>query len=399
MKIYIKKGNKNYKENKMLKKLEEVFEKKLAENPNFEFKPAESFEDLRKLHDKYCVEDASFTETSNTGETAPETSETPLTDSKSSSSTGDMPETEEHLIDPMNREEPNVRSYVTDDEMPNPADGTQTSGPTKTVFDEPNSYEESFQMPGDETSDSGGGSGSEKPQSNPRPQTQKKSQSPSVNPGFDNMSNGRKKRSTKKFAQYCTKAGTALLEFGYVWFVTKDINESKLAEYELSGEIDMTLLLEMDEHTSITVKQFFQGQCKTAEELSKLTTEEKDDFAAALADYLEEKGFAPTPGQDVMINGISILARQGLSAYKQHSEIQSVLTQLRAMQKQDKQDTTYQDVTHDTHPQKETPPETDPPGDFSDLPQTSDPKVTQPSETNTEESASPIIDKPIDTLE
>jgi len=47
LKIYIKKGNKSYKENKLLRELNEVFEKKITEDPTFEFKPAENFANFK----------------------------------------------------------------------------------------------------------------------------------------------------------------------------------------------------------------------------------------------------------------------------------------------------------------------------------------------------------------
>ena len=62
VKIYIKKGLKSYKENRLVTKITEQIDKKIAENPDFanSFKPATNFVELQKLHDKYCVSDVEF---------------------------------------------------------------------------------------------------------------------------------------------------------------------------------------------------------------------------------------------------------------------------------------------------------------------------------------------------
>ena len=57
MKVYIKRGNLNYREKKYIA----AIEKSLAEKGiTGDFTPAENFDDLKRLHDEYCSEDATI---------------------------------------------------------------------------------------------------------------------------------------------------------------------------------------------------------------------------------------------------------------------------------------------------------------------------------------------------
>ena len=64
MKIYTKRGNKNYKEKRLLKDLEPFIQKRMNEDPNFEnqFLPATNYLELEKMHQKYIVEDVEIEE-------------------------------------------------------------------------------------------------------------------------------------------------------------------------------------------------------------------------------------------------------------------------------------------------------------------------------------------------
>ena len=64
MKIYKKRGNKNYKERKLLRDLEPYIEKRVAEDPNFanEVIPATNYNELQQMHQRYIVEDVAFEE-------------------------------------------------------------------------------------------------------------------------------------------------------------------------------------------------------------------------------------------------------------------------------------------------------------------------------------------------
>jgi hypothetical protein len=120
-----------------------------------------------------------------------------------------------------------------------------------------------------------------------------------------------------------------LTEKGFVWYANKDITEAKLAEYELNGEIDLNLLLTLEDGQEATVRQFFQSQLAAAEELLKITDEEKSDLTDALAEVMQEKGFAPTPAQELMLVAATIFGRQAITMLALKASTNNLLAQLR----------------------------------------------------------------------
>lgn len=338
MKVYNKRGNKNYKEKRLLKDLEPYIQKRMSEDPNFEkeFLPASNFSELQKMHQRYVVEDVEYTvqeesvETKNNIENTEETNNNmarknedvedvefteTTTESKGSSNSG--------FIDPFNREEPIVRDYVMDGGFKEEARSEQ---PQKTYFEEPTSFDEAFEIPedGDEEAEAPKKSSTEakeRPSRNAEP----------LNPNFDEMTAGKKKRSTKKFAKYIVEAVATLSEKGFVWYANQDINDAKLTEYEMTGEMDLSLLVTLEDGQEVTVKQFFQVQCAKAEMLSKWTDEQKEDLSSALAEVLMDKGVAPTPTQELLLVTLTVIGGQAMTLFTLKSQTNSLLNQLRAM--------------------------------------------------------------------
>ena len=70
MKIYLRKGKRNYKEQKMIKELNDAISKKIAADPDFESRiiPARNENELQSMYNKYIVEDVEFEETKTTEE-------------------------------------------------------------------------------------------------------------------------------------------------------------------------------------------------------------------------------------------------------------------------------------------------------------------------------------------
>jgi hypothetical protein len=340
MKVYNKRGNKNYKERKLLKDLESIIQKKIADDPNFanEFVPATNYSELQKLHGKYVVEDIKYEESNFEQEEKEEFSEQAKSNKEMTKKTEEIEDVEfeetvstaktksdssSSFIDPFNRESPIVRDYVTDGESLKKEMPMQDTG--KTFFEEPTTFEEAFTIPEavDETDKQGSNTNrSERP---------KKEPSEPLNPHFDEMATGKKKRSTKKFAKYIVEAVATLSEKGFVWFANKDINDSKLAEYEMSGEMDLSLLVTLEDGQEVTVKQFFQVQCAKAEMLFQWTEEQKEDLSSALAEVLMEKGVAPTPAQECALIGLTIVGGQVMNLMALKSQTNSLLNQLREM--------------------------------------------------------------------
>jgi hypothetical protein len=341
MKIYLRKGKRNYKEQKMISELNEVISKKIAEDPNFQSRivPATNENELQAMYNKYIVEDVDYTEikTTETNTRQPEMAkkksediedvefEENLTDSKGLSPFEDDDD-DNKFVDPFNRENPIVRDYV----MGKDALGRErvNSDGAKTTFEEPTSFKEAFEIP---TYDEDGMEEKKEVTKKSQPKSEKREKSEPFNPSFDEMSNAKKKRNTKKFAKYIVEAVCMLLEKGIVWYVTKDITEAKLAEYELNGEMDLTLLISLENGQEVTIKQFFQNLSLAAKESSTFTDTEKADITDSLFEVMMEKGIAPTANQELMLVFGTALVGKVLSGLGIKSQINDVLGQLRAM--------------------------------------------------------------------
>jgi hypothetical protein len=361
MKIYQKRGNKNYKERKLLKDLEPYIEKRIAEDPSFskQIIPATNYQELQKMHSRYIAEDV---ESVMVDETNPEPiKETENENQKDTMKIGkdsdiqdvefeetDAVKTENptrsssSFIDPFNREEPIVRDYVLGKDSLSKNEPT-TEESNKTSFDEPTTFEEAFEIPDPEEpqAESGGKSISTS-------SSEKKPEREPLNPQFDEMSTGKKKRSTAKFAKYIVEAVSTLSEKGFVWYSNSEINDAKLAEYEMTGEMDLSLLVSLEDGQDVTVKQFFQVQCAKAEEMSKWSDEQKEDMSTALAEVLMEKGVAPSPMQELLLVTLTIIGGQAMTLFTLKSQTNSLLNQLRSMNDEDRNtQSSYEEPYHE----------------------------------------------------
>lgn len=321
MKFYLKRGNYNYKEKRLITAIEKAIAQKSANDPNFanSISPVSTYEDLKALHDRLTTEDAEFEVVDS--ETDVEKKHKEFREgmketvqpkpSESGSSSG--------FVDPFNDAEPIIRDYVMDDGMQeHPQNDNE---PQKTSFDEPKSFAESFELPSadDEKSPS---------PNNPKQKKEKKSDSP-VNPQFDDMSGSKKRRSTKKFARIIVEGVCILAEKGCIWWTTKDITEDKLVQYELEDKMDLQILLTLEDSQQITVREWFSHKVKEADTLFKVSKEDKDDLIDSLYEVMLEKGVAPTPMQELMINAVkTFVLDMGLKAFALNQQIKSVLNQL-----------------------------------------------------------------------
>lgn len=336
LKIYLKRGAPNYKEKRLIQAIEKAIAEKGHNNT---FKPATNFEELKALHTEYCTESVSFVETKNDGtlekseSTSASTEEqhnefrdksaesiTPSEEVKTPVSTSNEP-----FVDPFNSAEPIVRDYVTDNGFKEEGNDQQQ----KTTFDEPNSFKESFEMPSHE--DEKGTS------SKSQPKKEQKAKAEPLNPKFDDMSDAKKKRSTKKFAKLIVEGTILLAEKGCIWWTTKDITDDKLIEYELEDTMDLQILLTLEDNQKQPVSEWFRAKVKEANGCFKVEEQDKQDLIDSLYEVMLEKGIAPTPMQELIINAVkTLILDMGLKAYNLSSQINSVLNQLKAMHKQEK---------------------------------------------------------------
>jgi len=331
MKVYNKRGKKNYKEVRLVKELEAELQKRIESGDHgivHNFKPADSYEELQQLHVQYTSRDAEFNEIKETEINDNNMAKKQPDDILDDVSIEEIDDTS--FIDPFNRQEPTTYDYTNDGGFSKESTPKNTG---QADFAEPMSFDEAFELPGE---------GEEAVENEKQPQEGKgekkdptqartKAKEEPWNPGFDDMSSGNQKKSTKKFAKYIVEAVCALAEKGFVWYANKDINEAKLAEYELSGEMNLSILVTLETGQDATVKHFFQQQCLAAEQLAKFEDDEKIDMAEALAAVMLEKGIAPTATQELMIVVGGVLVKKGAILLSLKSQTNSLLNQLRAM--------------------------------------------------------------------
>lgn len=322
MAIYSKKGALNTKEKNYVKALEEYISKQKQANPDFEMNPIRNFAELESAFEEYCIEDASYDDGDDDFD-EPKSSQRTVSNEKPIS-------TNNKSSDPFNREEPEVRDYVLENIKPD-----EPYDPNKT-FEEPVDFEDSFFIPesevlGDKLKDpspSASKQSSQRQAPSNEPQEEAPRSEP-INPAFDSMDSAKQRKKTKRFAKQIVGITVSLLEFGFVWFTSKDITEEKLLEYELDEGLDFDFILTLDDRQQVTIKQFFANQREIINQESKIDEEDQDDLIDALTEVLLEKGIAPTPMQELALVGLKIVGMQALKAFQISSANKAILAQLR----------------------------------------------------------------------
>jgi hypothetical protein len=334
IKVYNRKGNISLKEKAMVRGIEKAIAQLEAEGESLDFKTANNLSELEQLYNQYAVTDVEFTDTTDT-----QKEESGASVDKFKKSTEIEKESTEKVIDPFNRDEPIVRDYVLQEEF---EDTTPQSN--KTTFDEPLSFDESFSIPDSDTL--GAKQPAPEQQGFVEPE-QPLAQEP-MNPNFSEMDSAKQRKKTKRFAKQIVALTCDLLEKGFEWYTMKDITESKLTEYEINDEMDLSLLLDMPNGQQASVKSFFLSQHEVIRQESKILTEDREDLTDALTEVFLEKGIAPTPMQELMLVGARIVGLQTLKAVAIVNSHKSILSQLRGMKQEE---TGYDDYVSPPTPQ------------------------------------------------
>ena len=319
MKVYNKKGNISLKEKAMVKELESYVQQQLDNDPNFVFQPANNPSELEDLYKKYAIKYTDVEDVEDIEEVSSEQPKEKPKEKPTSTDTGNK------QIDPFNREEPIIRDYVMGDDFAEDI----IPNAEKTTFDEPLSFDESFVIPeeGEEPQPSG-------KKIKAREKREEQVQEP-MNPDFEQMDSAKQRKRTKRFAKQIVELTTSLIEVGFVWYTSKDITEAKLMEYELNGEMDLTLLLDMPDGQRKSVREFFVDQLGIIHQESKIDQDDKDDLIESLTEVFLEKGIAPTPTQELMLVVARVVGVKALSGYAIMQSNASILNQLRAMKKEE----------------------------------------------------------------
>lgn len=335
-------GNVDYKLKKLIRELEPIIERKMITDANFAatFRTATTPEELQRLHSVHCAETATIiSETKNESTTNLSNMGTENTNETKSSEA--VSGAQKQVIDPINEAEPIIRDYVLqgdayEQKSSIPSPDARNNEPLS--FGEPMNFKEAFDIPVDIDDESKLGDkkeGDQKQQSASQNNTQQATaKKEPVNPYFDEQSNKQKNKQTRRMAKYIVKVVVTLLEKGFVWWTTKDINEAKLIELELKGEIDLTVLFALSETEQQTAREFFARMCKDAIAGSKVDLDDQEELTDALFEVLIEKGIAPTPMQNLALVTLQIVGAKVLTALGINAMSNSILAGLKENHKQ-----------------------------------------------------------------
>jgi hypothetical protein len=313
-------------------------------DPNFAstFSPATTPDELQRLHSVYCAENATIiSEIKNEPNINLSNMENENHKIENNKSSETVSSAQKQVIDPINEAEPIIRDYVLQDDAYErkstiPSAGARIEDTLK--FDEPMNFQEAFDIPIDANDDAKLGDKKEseqKQQTSSQNNTQQSSpKKEPVNPYFDDQSNQQKKKQTRRMAKYIVKVVVTLLEKGFVWWTTKDINEAKLIELELKGEIDLNVLFALSETEQQTAREFFARMCKDAIAGSKVEEDDQNELTDALYEVLIEKGIAPTPMQNLALVSLQIVGAKVLTALGLTAMTNSILSGLKESHKQ-----------------------------------------------------------------
>lgn len=346
MRIFTKKGKPTNAERVMKTKIETALkEKGITES---QFQPANTSAELKALYNKYVPDEAEILgETKNKPTPAANMKDELLTNDDSNfiaasqegmteeefNKTKNSPlEADSHkkFIDPFLRSNPNIRDYVTEENpvsIPDP-DRQDAGNNGSESISEPKSYKDAFGIPNaDAPNNAAGNTGAG--QTPPKP---KEPKAQPINPAWEDMSNSKKNKSTKRMSKWLVEIFCAFAEKGLTLWGTKDINNTKLAEYAITQEIELGIILDdIGNGVQGSVKQFFQNTALQIEQIAQFSIDEKAEISDALYEFLLEKGIAPNPTQNLAIVLIGTVGVKIFAVYMLVKPVNSVLEQLRAM--------------------------------------------------------------------
>jgi len=337
VKVYNKAGRPNYKEMKLIPALTDAIEKKMAADPLFRFTPASNFDELQQYYNRYCIDPTPYEEVKRTEPTGKTESVFESNQTKTPPPTDTLEDGELDTnanIDPLNREEPIVRDYVLSNDLPTDAEKKNGQKQTKTSFDEPQTHEQAFEMPNydDDEDDIKPKKGGEKDKKSPQEPKSGINPTDPINPEFNTLDKAKKKKKTRELASYIVKAGSALTKMGFIWYTTRNITDAKLLEMEVSGDIDLSILVTLDQNTQATIKEFFIQQRVLAEKESEIDAETQEDLTECLTEILMQKGVALTPEQEIYFILVTrVLLPKTLTGYQIVAQQKSIITQLKEL--------------------------------------------------------------------
>ena len=321
--VYVSSGRPNRDEKKMIEELTNAVNKLKEKNPveYMNFRPATNKFELREWYKKYCIEDAEIISETRT-QTMSTEKETKIESSDEATSNKNaeknLTDAFDGANDPFNARETIKRDYVTDQTTDN-----TYSHEEEIVIEEPTGLPSDFTIPKDEDINNVGNNVNQQQGKN------EKQKPDPINPELKDLDDGQKRRVFKQTAQSLVLAYKQFSGLPFKYLATRDINAGKMAEYNVTKELDTNIVLELPNDVHMSIAQYFEQQCMKADGLFELDPDVEKEIVEALTDVLMEKQFALTPTQRLMVALGQDLFSKGVQLFQFRAEVKTTLDYLK----------------------------------------------------------------------
>jgi len=321
--VYVSSGRPNRDEKKMIEELTNAVNKLKEKNPveYMNFRPATNKFELREWYKKYCIEDAEIISETRT-QTMSTEKETKIESSDEATSNKNaeknLTDAFDGANDPFNARETIKRDYVTDQTTDN-----TYSHEEEIVIEEPTGLPSDFTIPKDEDINNVGNNVNQQQGKN------EKQKPDPINPELKDLDDSQKRRVFKQTAQSLVLAYKQFSGLPFKYLATRDINAGKMAEYNVTKELDTNVVLELPNDVHMSIAQYFEQQCMKADGLFELDPDVEKEIVEALTDVLMEKQFALTPTQRLMVALGQDLFSKGVQLFQFRAEVKTTLDYLK----------------------------------------------------------------------
>ncbi len=321
--VYVSSGRPTRDEKKMIEDLTQAVNKLKEKNPveYMNFRPATNKYELREWYKKYCIEDAEIISETRT-QTMSAEKETKIESSDDVTSNKDaeknLTDAFDGANDPFNARETIKRDYVTDQTTDN-----TYSHEEEIVIEEPTGLPSDFTIPKDDEVNNGGNNVNQQQGKN------EKQKPDPINPELKDLDDSQKRRVFKQTAQSLVLAYKQFSGLPFKYLATRDINAGKMAEYNVTKELDTNIVLELPNDVHMSIAKYFEQQCMKADGLFELDPDVEKEIVEALTDVLMEKQFALTPTQRLMVAVGQDLFNKGVQLFQFRAEVKTTLDYLK----------------------------------------------------------------------
>lgn len=317
LRVYISSGRPTLDEKRMIQSISDAVNKLKQTDPAefTNFRAATNKLELREWYKKYCIEDAQIISETKTQTVS--TEKEPITETTHSGSADkNVTDAFNGANDPFNAAETIQRDY---------AQSTNTSyeHEEEIIIEEPQGLPSDFTIPKDNNEDDKNAGGKTN-----QPQQERTKPEP-INPELKDLDDGQKRRAFKQTAASLVLAYKQFSGVPFKYIATRDISSEKMSEYGITGVLDTNIILALPNDVHLSVAQYFEQQCMTADGLFELDPDVEKEILEALTDVLMEKQFALTPTQRLMVAVGQDLVAKTIQLFKFRAQVKETLDYLK----------------------------------------------------------------------